>query len=104
MTKPTLALITKTQLQPDARPTPRARKRVKTVAVLKAMTILKRARIPVPAALKSMLRRAANRKTGGYRRLVPNAETVAAIMAARRGELTTVGSIDELFADLNADD
>jgi len=36
--------------------------------------------------------------------LVPNAETVEAMKAARRGELETVGSIDALFASLNADD
>jgi DNA-damage-inducible protein J len=36
--------------------------------------------------------------------LMPNAETVEAMKAARRGELTTVGSIDNLLADLHADD
>jgi DNA-damage-inducible protein J len=36
--------------------------------------------------------------------LMPNAETVEAMKAARRGELVTVGSIDNLLADLNADD
>jgi DNA-damage-inducible protein J len=35
---------------------------------------------------------------------MPNAETVEAMKAARRGELVTVGSIDYLLADLNADD
>jgi DNA-damage-inducible protein J len=35
---------------------------------------------------------------------VPNAETVAAMEAVRRGELVTVGSIDQLMADLHADD
>lgn len=36
--------------------------------------------------------------------LMPNAETVEAMKAARRGELITVGSIDNLLADLHADD
>jgi len=36
--------------------------------------------------------------------LIPNAETVEAMKAARRGEVITVGSIDALFASLNADD
>ncbi len=36
--------------------------------------------------------------------LVPNAETVAAMEAARRGELITVGDVDDLMADLHADD
>jgi DNA-damage-inducible protein J len=34
---------------------------------------------------------------------VPNAETIAAMKAARRGELVTVGSTDQLLASLNAD-
>ena len=36
--------------------------------------------------------------------LVPNEETNEAIEAARRGELTTVRSVEELFASLNVDD
>ncbi len=36
--------------------------------------------------------------------LIPNAETVAAMEEARRGELVTVGDVDGLTADLNADD
>ena len=36
--------------------------------------------------------------------LTPNEETVEAMKAARRGDLVKVGSIDELIADLHADD
>jgi hypothetical protein len=36
--------------------------------------------------------------------MIPNAETIEAIMETRRGELVTVGSLDKLFRDLNADD
>ena len=36
--------------------------------------------------------------------LIPNEETVEAMKAARRGELVTVGSTEDLLADLNADD
>jgi hypothetical protein len=36
--------------------------------------------------------------------LAPNEETIAAMKAARRGELVTVGGVDELLADLHADD
>jgi DNA-damage-inducible protein J len=36
--------------------------------------------------------------------LEPNAETIEALKAARRGEGVTFDSIDELFADLNAED
>jgi len=34
----------------------------------------------------------------------PNAETLATIEAARRGEFAGEGSIDDLFAELDADD
>ena len=33
----------------------------------------------------------------------PNAETVEAMKAARRGELVKVGSVENLLADLHAD-
>ena len=36
--------------------------------------------------------------------LVPNATTIAAIEAARRGELETAGSIDKVFKQLDHDD
>ena len=36
--------------------------------------------------------------------LTPNAETVEAMMAARRGELVKIGSVENLLADLHADD
>ena len=35
--------------------------------------------------------------------LVPNEETVAAIEAARRGEMKSFNTVEELLADLNAD-
>ena len=36
--------------------------------------------------------------------LVPNAETIEAMKAARRGDLVTVGDVDDLMTDLHADD
>lgn len=36
--------------------------------------------------------------------LIPNEETIGALKAARRGELVTVGGVDDLLADLHADD
>jgi hypothetical protein len=35
--------------------------------------------------------------------LVPNAETIEAMKAARRGDLVTVDSVDDLLADLDSD-
>jgi len=36
--------------------------------------------------------------------LIPNAETVQAMKAARRGELVEVGAVENLLADLHAED
>ena len=36
--------------------------------------------------------------------VVPNEETIEAIRAARRGDLVTVGGVQDLLADLHADD
>eukprot|EP01035_Chromulina_nebulosa_P043976 gene43976-biopygen30097 len=55
-------------------------------------------------AFRMMMIRIAREKALPFEPLVPNEETVEAIKAARRGELTTVASIDDLLASLNADD
>jgi DNA-damage-inducible protein J len=36
--------------------------------------------------------------------LIPNAETVETMTAARSGDLVRVGSVDDLLAELHADD
>lgn len=36
--------------------------------------------------------------------MVPNEETIKAMKAARRGEVVTVGSADNLLTDLNDDE
>ena len=51
-----------------------------------------------------MMVRIANDKALPFEPLTPNAETIEALKAARRGELTTAGSPDELLASLNAGD
>ena len=55
-------------------------------------------------AFPPMMMRIAKDKALPFEPLVPNAETVEAMKAARRGELATVGAPDKLLADLNADD
>jgi len=55
-------------------------------------------------AFRMLLRRVAAEKALPFEPLVPNEETVEAMRAARRGELVTVGSLDNLFRELNADD
>jgi len=60
--------------------------------------------LTVSDAFRLMMMRIAKDKALPFEPLVPNAETVEAMKAARRGELVTVGSNDALFASLNADD
>jgi DNA-damage-inducible protein J len=36
--------------------------------------------------------------------LTPNEQTIEAIMAARRGDVVKVGGLEDLMADLHADD
>jgi DNA-damage-inducible protein J len=60
--------------------------------------------LTVSDAFRLMMMRIAKEKALPFEPLVPNAETIEAMKAARRGELDTVGSIDALFASLNADD
>ena len=55
-------------------------------------------------AFRLMMVRIAAEKRLPFEPLVPNAETIEAMKAARRGELTPAESVDDLMADLNADD
>ena len=54
-------------------------------------------------AFRLLLKRVAAEKALPFEPLVPNAETIQAMKAARRGELTTVGDAGSLLASLNAD-
>ena len=50
-----------------------------------------------------MMVRIAKEKALPFEPLVPNEETIEAMKAARRGEVTTVGSPGKLLASLKAD-
>jgi len=60
--------------------------------------------LTVSDAFRLMMVRIAAEKRLPFEPLVPNPETVAAMEAARRGELVTVGDVDGLMAELNAED
>ena len=60
--------------------------------------------LTVSDAFRLMMVRIAKEKALPFEPLVPNAETIEAMKAARRGELVTVGSPEELLASLNEDD
>jgi DNA-damage-inducible protein J len=60
--------------------------------------------LTVSDAFRLMMMRIAKDKALPFEPLVPNAETVEAMKAARRGELVTVGSPADLLKSLNAGD
>ena len=69
----------------------------------KATTVLKSMGLTPSIAFRLMMNRIATEKTLPFD-FIPNAETAKALEAARRGELTTVSSFDELIEKLNEDD
>jgi DNA-damage-inducible protein J len=60
--------------------------------------------LTVSDAFRLLMVRIAEEKALPFEPLVPNAETIEAMKAARRGELVTVSSPEELLASLNEDD
>jgi DNA-damage-inducible protein J len=58
----------------------------------------------VSDAFPLMTVRIANDRALPFEPLIPNAETIEAMRAVRRGDVTTAHSIPALFASLNADD
>ena len=60
--------------------------------------------LTVSDAFRLLMVRIATEKALPFEPLAPNAETIEAMKAARRGELVTVGSPEELLASLNEDD
>jgi DNA-damage-inducible protein J len=69
-----------------------------------ASVVLASIGLTVSDAFRLMMMRIATEKRLPFEPLVPNAETVAAMEAARRGDVRKFGSVSELMADLNADD
>ena len=69
-----------------------------------AAAVLAAMGLTVSDAFRLLLVRIAQEKALPFEPLVPNAETIEAMKAARRGDLVTVGSVDQLFTDLPADD
>jgi DNA-damage-inducible protein J len=68
-----------------------------------ASAVLAAMGLTVSDAFRLMMVRIAADGALPFEPLVPNAETIEAMKAARRGELTTVGSPKGLIASLNAD-
>ena len=67
-----------------------------------ASAALKKIGLTVSDAFRLLLVRVAAEKALPFEPLNPNAETVAAMKAARRGDLVKVGKPDKLLRSLNA--
>ena len=70
----------------------------------KATLVLKSMGLTPSAAFRLMMIRVAAEKTLPFELRVPNADTVEAMKAGLRDEVTTVGSVEDLFKALNAND
>ena len=69
-----------------------------------AASALDKIGLTVSDAVRLMLVRVAAEKVLPFEPLVPNAKTIKAMKAARRGELVTAGRSEDLLSRLNADD
>lgn len=69
-----------------------------------AAVVLATMGLTVSDAFRMLLTRIATEKALPFEPLVPNIETIEAMKAARRGDLITVGNLNNLLASLNADD
>ena len=69
-----------------------------------ASVVLAAMGLTVSDAFRIMLTRVAREKALPFEPLVPNVETIEAMKEARQGKLSSFDSVDELMADLNADD
>ena len=69
-----------------------------------AAAVLASIGLTVSDAFRLMMVRIAADKRLPFEPLVPNAKTIKAMRATRRGDLVAVGGVDKLLADLNADD
>lgn len=79
------------------------RARIDEATKSEAAAVLASMGLSLSDAFRLLLKRVAAEKALPFEPLVPNAETVEAMKAARRGELVTVGKPSELLARLNED-
>lgn len=69
-----------------------------------ATAVLAAMGLTVSDAFRIMLTRVAREKALPFEPLVPNATTIEAMKEARRGGLKSFATVEDLIADLNADD
>ena len=69
-----------------------------------ATVVLATIGLTVSDAFRLLLMRVATEKVLPFEPLIPNKKTIDAMRAARKGELVTVGKVDQLLDSLNEDD
>jgi len=69
-----------------------------------ATVVLDAMGLTVSDAFRIMITRIAREKALPFEPLVPNAKTIEAMKEARAGKQQSFDSVDDLMADLNADD
>ena len=79
------------------------RARIDATTKAEAAAVLAAMGLTLSDAFRLLVKRIAAEKALPFEPLVPNAKTMAALKAARRGELVTAGKPDALLASLNAD-
>lgn len=79
------------------------RARIDEATKIEAAAVLATMGLSLSDAFRLLLKRVAAEKALPFEPLVPNATTIEAMKAARRGELVTVGNPANLLASLNAD-
>jgi DNA-damage-inducible protein J len=79
------------------------RARIDEATKNEAAAVLASMGLTLSDAFRLLLKRVATEKALPFEPLVPNAETVEAMKAARRGDVVTAGNPSNLLASLNAD-
>ena len=77
------------------------RARIDEHIIEEAAVVLAAMGLTVSDAFRIILTRVAREKALPFELLIPNKETIRAMKVARRGKVATVGSVDNLLANLN---
>lgn len=80
------------------------RARIDSKTKAEAAAVLSSIGLTVSDAFRLLMVKVAAEKALPFEPLIPNAKTIAAIKAARKGDLVKAATIKELLADLHADD
>jgi DNA-damage-inducible protein J len=69
-----------------------------------ASIVLAEIGLTISDVFRMLLIRVAREKSLPFEPLIPNIKTIEAIKASRRGDLVTIGNLDNLLTELNAKD